>query len=109
MGSPTHPVQGGCECYHAWIDVRDIRDRFMREKRRAYFKTSRRATEVQREYARHNPHGFAGDDEYCWGLTAFDGPSNQLPELAHERRRLFGFAGRGVPYGPDDGPLGGWL
>jgi len=31
-----------------------------------------------------------------------------MPELAHERRRLFGYAARGVPYGPDDGTLGGW-
>jgi len=137
LGSPTHPVEGGCECYHAWtatyqwenlygydflyagplfihqfshawIDFRGIRDRFMREKRSDYFENSRRATEVQREYARRNPHGFADYDENCWGLTACDGPSDQLPELAHERRRLFGYAARGVPYGPDDGTLGGW-
>ncbi len=137
LGSPTHPVEGGCECYHAWtatyqwenlygydflyagplfihqfshawIDFRGIRDRFMREKRCDYFENSRRATEVQREYARRNPHGFAGYDENSWGLTACDGPNNQMPELAHERRRLFGYAARGVPYGPDDGTLGGW-
>ena len=80
----------------------------MREKRCDYFENSRRATEVQREYARRNPHGFAGYDEHCWGLTACDGPSHQEPELAHEPRRLFGYAARGVPYGPDDGTLGGW-
>ena len=137
LGSPTQPVGGGCECYdawtatyqwenlygydflyagplfihqfsHAWIDFRGIRDRFMREKRCDYFENSQRATEVQREYARRNPHGFAGYDKNCWGLTACDGPSNQLPELANERRRLFGYAARGVPYGPDDGTLGGW-
>jgi len=137
LGSPSHPVAGGCECYeawtatyqwenlygydflyagplfihqfsHAWIDFRGIQDRFMREKRCDYFENSRRATEVQREYARRNPHGFAGYDENCWGLTACDGPNNQMPELAHERRRLFGYAARGVPYGPDDGTLGGW-
>jgi hypothetical protein len=137
LGSPTHPVEGGCDCYeawtatyqwenlygydflyagplfihqfsHAWIDFRGIRDRFMREKRCDYFENSRRATEVQREYARRNPHGFAGYDENCWGLTACDGPNNQMPELALERRRLFGYAARGVPYGPDDGTLGGW-
>ena len=93
---------------HAWIDFRGIRDRFMREKRCDYFENSRRATEVQREYARRNPHGFAGYGEHCWGLTACDGPNNQMPELAHEQRRLFGYAARGVPYGPDDGTLGGW-
>jgi len=135
LGSPAHPLEGDCyeawtvtyqwenlygcdflyagplfihQFSHAWIDFRGIRDRFMREKRCDYFENSRRATEVQREYARRNPHGFAGYDENCWGLTACDGPNNQMPELAHERRRLFGYAARGVPYGPDDGTLGGW-
>jgi len=93
---------------HAWIDFRGIRDRFMREKRCDYFENSRRAIEIQREYARRNPLRFAGYDENCWGLTACDGPSNLLPELAGERRRLFGYAARGVPYGPDDGTLSGW-
>jgi hypothetical protein len=135
LGSPTRPLEGDCyeawtatyqwenlygydflyagplfvhQFSHAWIDLRGIRDRFMREKRCDYFENSRRATLVQREYARRNPHGFAGYDERCWGLTACDGPSNQMPELANERRRLFGYAARGVPYGPDDGTLGGW-
>ncbi len=135
LGSPAHPIEGDCyqawtatyqwehlygydflyagplfvhQFSHAWIDFRGIRDRFMREKRCDYFENSRRATEVQREYARRNPHGFAGYDEHCWGLTACDGPSNQLPGLANERRRLYGYAARGVPYGPDDGTLGGW-
>lgn len=135
LGSPTHPLkkdsyQAWTATYqwenlygydflyagplfihqfsHAWIDFRGIQDCFMREKRCDYFENSRRATEVQREYARRNPNGFVGYDENCWGLTACDGPSNQLPELANERRRLFGYAARGVPYGPDDGTLGGW-
>ena len=134
MGSPAHPLKDDCyeawtatyqwenlygyeflyagplfihQFSHAWIDFRGIQDRFMREKRCDYFENSRRATEVQREYARRNPHEFTGYDENCWGLTACDGPSHQLPELANERRRLFGYAARGVPYGPDDGTLGG--
>jgi len=93
---------------HAWIDFRGIQDSFMREKRCDYFENSRRATEVQREYARRNPCGFAGYDENCWGLTACDGPSNQSLELANVDRRFLGYAARGVPYGPDDGTLGGW-
>ena len=59
---------------HAWIDFRGIQDRFMREKRCDYFENSRRATQVQREYARRNPHGFAGYDENCWGLTRLRWP-----------------------------------
>jgi hypothetical protein len=134
MGSPTHPLDDACyeawtatyqwenlyghdflyagplfvhQYSHAWIDFRGIRDRFMREKRCDYFENSRRATEVQREYARRNPHGFAGYDEDCWGLTAGDGPTDDLPGVSNEPRRLFGYAARGVPYGPDDGTLSG--
>ncbi|TAM33477.1 MAG: hypothetical protein EPN68_01440 [Rhodanobacter sp.] len=90
---------------HAWIDFRGIHDHFMHEKRSDYFENSRRATLVQREYARINPHEFAGYDENCWGLSACDGPSDDQPDVANEERRLFGYAARGVPYGPDDGTL----
>ena len=93
---------------HAWIDFRGIRDPFMREKRCDYFENSRRATHVQREYARRNPLRFAGYDEDCWGLTACDGPGNEVARPTNERRRSFGYAARGVPYGPDDGTLSGW-
>ncbi len=135
LGSPSHPPADSCyqawtatyqwenlygydflyagplfihQFSHAWIDFRGIRDRFMREKGCDYFENSRRATEVQREYARRNPLGFRGYDEDCWGLTACDGPSQQMPEAGGVRRRSFGYAARGVPYGPDDGSLGGW-
>ena len=93
---------------HAWIDFRGIRDRFMREKRSDYFENSRRAVIVQREYARRNPLGFAGYDENCWGLTACDGPNNAMPGITGGGRRLFGYAARAVPFGPDDGTLAGW-
>ena len=93
---------------HAWIDFRGIRDPFMREKRCDYFENSRRATHVQREYARRNPLRFVGYDEDCWGLTACDGPGNEVARPTNERRRSFGYAARGVPYGPDDGTLSGW-
>jgi len=135
LGSPTHPIAGDSfeawtatyqwenlygydflyagplfihQFSHAWIDFRGIQDRFMREKRCDYFENSRRATYVQREYARRNPHSFAGYDESSWGVTACDGPSQQEPEQTDEPRRLFGYAARGVPYGPDDGTLCGW-
>jgi hypothetical protein len=135
LGSPTHSLDGksyeawtvtyqwenlyGCDFLyagplfihqfsHAWIDLRGIRDRFMREKRCDYFENSRRAVMVQREYAKRNPNGFAGYDEYCWGLTACDGPDAQMPIPDQGRRHLFGYAARGVPYGPDDGSLSGW-
>jgi hypothetical protein len=90
---------------HAWVDFRGIHDAFMREKRSDYFENSRRATWVQREYARINPCEFAGYGEDCWGLSACDGPTDEAPEVSNEKRRLFGYAARGVPYGPDDGTL----
>jgi hypothetical protein len=135
LGSPTHPIQRDHyaawtatyqwenlydidflyagplfihQFSHAWIDFRGIRDEFMRQKHCDYFENSRRATAVQREYARRNPHGFRGYAEDCWGLTACDGPNQAPPALADQHRRLFGYAARGVPYGPDDGTLSGW-
>ncbi|MGV8960154.1 MAG: glucoamylase family protein [Stenotrophomonas sp.] len=132
MGSPTHPITGSCykgwtatyqwenlyeydylyagplfihHFSHAWIDFRGIRDRFMRQVRSDYFQNSVNAVQIQREYARRNPHGFAGYSEHCWGLSACDGPSDAQPGLPPAPRRLFGYAARGVPYGPDDGTL----
>jgi hypothetical protein len=132
LGSPTHPVTDDCykswtatyqwenlydfdflyagplfvhHYSHAWIDFRGIRDGFMREVRSDYFENSRRAAYIQREYAQRNPHEFSGYNENCWGLTACDGPSDEQPGVSNETRRLFGYAARGVPYGPDDGTL----
>ncbi|HXF23071.1 MAG TPA: glucoamylase family protein, partial [Gemmatimonadaceae bacterium] len=138
LGSPTHPADGsGYEAWtvtyqwenmydydvlyagplfihqfsHAWVDLRGIQDRFMREKRSDYFENSRRAIMVQRAYAQRNPNEFAGYDDCCWGLTACDGPNHDMPELANRcdpRHRLLGYSARGVPFGPDDGTLSGW-
>ena len=132
MGSPTHPVLGKCyaswtmtyqwenlygqnflyagpmfvhQFSHAFVDLRGIRDAFMRDKHSDYFENSRRAVHVQREYARINPHGYSGLDENCWGLSAGDGPSDDLPQVMGEQRRFFGYSARGVPYGPDDGTV----
>ena len=131
LASPTHPIAADCydswtltyqwenlydiDCLyagplfihhfsHAWIDFRGIRDAFMREKRSDYFKNSGRAARIQREYARRNPGEFAGYDENCWGLSACDGPTDEL-RGTHAQRRLFGYAARSAPYGPDDGTL----
>ncbi|WP_445143515.1 glucoamylase family protein [Dyella sp. Tek66A03] len=132
MGSPTHPISA--ECYkawtatyqwenlydfdflyagplfvhhysHAWIDFRGIRDSFMQQKRSDYFENTRRATYIQREYAQRNPYEFAGYDENCWGLTACDGPVGNVLGVSGVTHRLFGYAARGVPFGPDDGTL----
>lgn len=90
---------------HAWIDFRGIRDSFMREKRCDYFENSRRATYVQREYAIRNPGSFVGYNEHCWGLSAGDGPSVEPQTVAGRKQAFYGYAARGVPYGPDDGTI----
>ncbi|HEY5265097.1 MAG TPA: glucoamylase family protein, partial [Steroidobacteraceae bacterium] len=93
---------------HAWLDFREIRDEFMREKRADYFVNTRNAVAVQREYAARNPHGFAGYGRNLWGITAGDGPENQHLRLNGRDQRFFGYMSRGVPYGPDDGTIAPW-
>ena len=92
---------------HAWIDFRGIRDGFMREKNCDYFENSRRATQVQRQYAIRNPHSFKGYGQDCWGLSAGDGPSVEPQIVAGQRQSFYGYAARGVPWGPDDGTITG--
>lgn len=92
---------------HAWIDFRGIRDDFMREKDCDYFENSRRATYVQREYATRNPRSFKGYGAECWGLSAGEGPGAAPRLVAGRRQAFYGYAARGVPYGPDDGTIAG--
>lgn len=92
---------------HAWIDFRGIRDQFMREKKSDYFENSRRATFVQREYAIRNPRGFTGYGQDRWGLSAGDGPSVEPQAVEGRRQAFYGYAARGVPWGPDDGTITG--
>jgi hypothetical protein len=93
---------------HAWIDFRGIQDDFMREKGCDYFENSRRAVCVQREYAARNPHGFIGYGPNLWGISAGDGPGNEVLRENGRDRRFFGYTDRGVPFGRDDGTLAPW-
>ncbi|WP_037472831.1 glucoamylase family protein [Simplicispira psychrophila] len=90
---------------HAWLDFRDIQDAFMREKNCTYFENSRRAAYVQREYATRNPLGFTGYGADCWGISAGDGPSVAPQTIIGRHQTFYGYAARGVPYGPDDGTI----
>lgn len=90
---------------HAWIDFRAIKDSFMREKQSDYFENSRRAVDVQREYARHDPNEFGNYGPDCWGLSAGDGPGFRTLEVHGRKRSFFEYVARGVPYGPDDGTI----
>jgi len=79
----------------------------MREKDCDYFENSRRATLVQRDYAIRNPRGFVGYGQDRWGLSAGDGPSVAPQAVAGRRQAFYGYAARGVPWGPDDGTIAG--
>lgn len=93
---------------HIWIDFRDIRDAYMREKAIDYFENSRRATYIQQQYAIHNPHNFVGYNACCWGITASDGPGPENLKINGIERQFFNYVARSVPYGPDDGTIAPW-
>ena len=93
---------------HAWIDFRGIRDRFMRQVGTDYFANTQSAVAIQREYAARNPRRFAGYSRDLWGITAGDGPINEVEGRSGRDRRFFGYMARGVPYGPDDGTIAPW-
>jgi hypothetical protein len=92
---------------HAFIDFRGIRDDFMREKNSDYFENSRRMVMVQREYAIRNPGGFLGYGADSWGLSAGEGPHSDTRLVDGRIQGFYGYAARGVPYGPDDGTIAG--
>jgi hypothetical protein len=94
---------------HLWIDFRGLRDAFMREHDSDYFENSRQATYVHQEYARHNPLQFAGYGEFCWGITATDGPGWEKRVINGIERQFFDYYARGAPFGPDDGTLAPWV
>jgi hypothetical protein len=93
---------------HAWIDFRDIRDAFMREKHSDYFENTKGAIAVHREYGERNPYDFKGYSRNFWGITSGDGPSDQELRIDGRDQRFFGYMSRGIPYGPDDGTIAPW-
>lgn len=93
---------------HVWIDFRGIRDAYMGQKGIDYFENSRRATYVQQQYAIRNPRKYKGYEEFIWGISASAGPGDVVRKIHGVRRRFYGYLGRGVPSGPDDGTLSPW-
>ena len=93
---------------HLWLDFRGIRDAFMDQHDCDYFENSRRATIVQRQYAILNPNGYERYGEFCWGITASDGPGRTTRTLNGVKQRFYRYKARGVPDGPDDGTLAPW-
>ncbi len=134
LGSPTHPVpassyEAWCSTYqwttveglaylhagplfihqmsHLWVDFRDLRDAFMREHDSDYFRNSRVGAQVQQRYAMRNPRGHAMYGEFCWGITASDGPGIGRWHGKGESP-FYDYVARAVPDGPDDGTLAPW-
>src|SRR5258706_12921820 len=95
LASPTHPLSGDSyekwtstyqwenlyghdflyagplfihQFSQAWLDLKGLKDSFMREKGSDYFENSRCAAQIQQQYALRNPHEFEGYGENCWGL-----------------------------------------
>jgi hypothetical protein len=93
---------------HLWLDFRGIHDDFNRKVGIDYFENSRRATLIHRQYGIENPLKFAHYSEYCWGLTASDGPGPAVLEVNGVQRTFFGYEARGAPFGPDDGTVSPW-
>jgi hypothetical protein len=135
LGSPTHPIppecyDNWCKAYawkkvygieylyagplfthqlsHIWCDFRGIRDAFMRAHDSDYFENSRRATQVQQQYAIANPLAYEHVGATCWGTTASDGPGFATRKVDGILRVFFDYVARGAPYGPDDGTLAPW-
>jgi hypothetical protein len=135
LGSPTHPIPPKnyaewCSSYkwkklygydflysgplfihqlsHCWVDFRGIRDEPMREHKSDYFENSRRATMVQRAYTKRNAAKWNGYCEYCWGISASDGPGPCVEKIKGRTHRFWSYRARGVPFGPDDGSLSPW-
>jgi len=61
-----------------------------------YFSNSRKATLANRAYCIHNPMGWDGYGEQCWGLTACDGPFNGELTVDGRVRKFFDYRARGA-------------
>jgi hypothetical protein len=134
LGSPTHAIDAGAweaftstykwgdfygqehvnfgplfghQYSHAFIDFREIRDAYMRDKGLDYFDNSRRATYSQQAYATKNPQQWKDYGTEIWGLTACDGPANVKRTFNGEEREFHTYWARGaaLDYLYDDGTI----
>jgi hypothetical protein len=93
---------------HLWINFKGIQDDVNRKYGIDYFENSRRATLLQREYAIKNPLGFEHYGEFCWGMTASDGPGPLATEVDGKERVFYDYVARGAPNDIDDGTISPW-
>ncbi|MGV8945494.1 MAG: glucoamylase family protein [Lutibacter sp.] len=135
LGSPTFPINPSIykkwiatfewkklyeiECIYAgplfihqmsqiWLDCKGIYDDLNRKIGFDYFENSRRATQIQQQYAIENPLGFPHYGENGWGFTASEGPGPATRTVDGIKRKFYDYIARGVPFGPDDGTISPW-
>ena len=82
-----------------WLDFKGISDDLNKKIGIDYFENSRRATQIQQQYAIENPKGFAHYGENGWGLTASDGPGPATRTVDGIKRKFYNYIARGAPYG----------
>ena len=97
----------GHQYSHMFIDFRDIRDGYMRDKGSDYFENSRLATLANRAYCIDNPGKFKGYSENIWGLSASDGPANETRVIDNRTVQFRTYHARGAAngYTEDDGTI----
>jgi hypothetical protein len=86
----------GHQYTHVWMDFRNVRDDYMRQRGIDYFENSRRAVYAQRAYAIENPRGCRDYSATIWGITASDGPADVDLPGALGPRRFRTYAARGI-------------
>jgi hypothetical protein len=101
------PPLFGHQYSHVWLDFRDIRDAFMRDKGMDYFENSRRATWAQQRYAIANPMHWKDYGPLVWGISACDGPADVNLPYDGEKRVFHSYAARGIggAHTYDDGTI----
>jgi hypothetical protein len=97
----------GHQYTQTFVDLRGIRDPYMRARNADYFESSRRATLAHRAYATENPNGWRDYSSAIWGLTAADGPADVTLTIDGRQRVFKSYAARGVSseWSHDDGTL----
>lgn len=101
-----YPVLFVHQYSQCWLDLRSLKDSFMRARNLTYFENSRRATLAQHTYCKANPGGFKGYGSLVWGLTAGDGPTGYeargAPPPVHDDGTIAPTAvGGSVPFAPE--------
>lgn len=104
----------GHQYSHAFIDFRGINDNYTQTLGFDYFENSVRATLANRAYCIENPKNYKGYHRNSWGLTACDGPAqdvgtSQMDQSSkyYYNRFFMGYSARGAAadYVVDDGTI----